>query len=101
MAILQRMVHIVYPGKQKEFMAWMKEWTEFTDSHGFPPMTFCSYISGAYEYGAIVGEREWESMGECERAFAELYKNPEAETLEAPSYEIVKEKYAEFLMKMD
>ena len=43
----------------------------------------------------------WESMSECERAFMELYKDPEHDTLAAPSYEIIKEKYAEFLMKME
>jgi hypothetical protein len=101
MAILQRVVHVIRPDKGQEFDEWMNKWIEFTDSHGFPTMTRYSYMSGTHPNGTIVAERLWESFAECEKAFVELYKNPEAAVLDAPCYELVKEMRTEFLMKME
>ena len=101
MAILERYVQKVRPGKWEELEELDKQNTVLEERHGFPPKTRYTYISGPYDSGTLVVERLWESFSAGEAAHEKLAADPEAEELSKKAGEILKSSRLEFLSKLE
>ncbi len=101
MAILERQIQKVRPGKWEELEEIDKEWTTIESRYGYPPKTRYVYISGAYDANTLVVERLWDSFAALEEASQELNGDPEAKPLGEKTSEIVKSTKMEFLWKLE
>src|SRR5262245_44862224 len=95
MAILERRVQrgVKWP----EYGAWGKHWAELgARAGGFPSKRYYELISGSDDFGTFVWEREWDSLGASEEAYARLFSDPEAQQLGSTARDIYAGERAEY-----
>ena len=89
MIIIERNVQHIYPGKAAALDDLDRRYTAVEDKLGFPPKRRLSPLSGTLPLGAIVIEREWESLAAMETAYTRYMASAEIQALEQESQEIV------------
>ncbi len=80
MKVIQRGSMKVIPGKMRETMELMKEWTAMMANMGMDPkkMRSCRRITGTGDtMNTLVFEYEWDSLTEMASFFEKAYEKPE------------------------
>ncbi len=101
MAMLERQIQKIHPGKWEELEELDKEYTTIESRYGYPPKTRYVYISGAHDNGSLVIERLWDSLAAIEEAVQKLNDDPEEKALSEKASEIIESMKMEFLLKLE
>ena len=98
MKIIERMIQEIYPGQNAALEALDKRYNAVESTLGFPPKKRLWSISGPYQTGTLVIEREWESLAAFEAAYEKAFANAELQALGEEGQTIIKNNRIELYM---
>ncbi len=101
MAILERLIQKIYPGKWAELEEIDKRFNVVESRLGFPPKKRYQSLAGSHDMDTLLVDREWESMAAGEAAYAKLLADPEWQALGAEIGSIVKSNRREFYFVLE
>lgn len=90
MKVVERMVQEIYPGKNEALEDLDKRYDAIESKLGFPAKKRYWCISGPYQTGTLIVEREWESFAALEESYEKAFANEELTALGEEGASIVK-----------
>jgi hypothetical protein len=100
MIITERMIQHVYPGKWVELEAIDKKYNAVEARLGFPAKKRYQLLMGSHPMGTLIIERQWPSLAAMEAANEKGMADPEYQTLQQESAQIIKSVHWELYMPM-
>ena len=102
MAITERRIMRIKPGKWDDIVALEREWNklEVTLDYNAPKRT-TRCLAGAVGLMNLIWERDWESVAAAEDAYARLFAKPECKELIEKTEECVIDATGEFYTIVD
>ena len=88
MAILERQIKPVRPGKWEEIGEQHKRWHEAESRCEYPPQKRYRAVAGSYDTGTLIIEREWQSFAAMEAAHMKAGADPEIQALRGESQKV-------------
>lgn len=102
MAILERMILRIAPGKWEAMKAQEKAWDALeAKAGGFPQKRRYQGYSGAVGTDHLVIEREWESLALYEAAYTRMWSSPDVQAIAEADAGIKLDQHIEFYGVID
>ncbi len=89
MAIIERQIQHIRPGKWADLEALDKKFNAVESRYGFPAKKRYQAVIGGHTYGTLIVERQWPSMAAMETAYDKMMTDPEWQALYAESDAII------------
>ncbi|MFX1588583.1 MAG: hypothetical protein ACFFC1_10535 [Promethearchaeota archaeon] len=96
--IIERLIQRIANGKWDDLEKYDKQFNELENQMNFPPKKRFRYMIGIYDTQTIVIEREWQSMGQMEKAYVKAALDPEYQKLSGKLDSIVEWQKVEILI---
>ena len=96
--IIERLIQRIANGKWDDLEKIDKQFNEIEKNFGFPPKKRLRYMIGVYDTQTIVIEREWQSMGQMEKAYIKATLDSEYQKLSEKVDPIVEWQKVEILI---
>ena len=90
MKVVERMIQEIYPGQNEALEDIDKRYDAIESTLGFPPKKRLWCISGPYQTGTLIIEREWESFAAFEAAYEKAFAHAGLQALGEEVNTIVK-----------
>jgi len=102
MAVTERRTMRIKPGKWDEIIALEKEWNKLEATLEYhAPKRWTQSFAGSVSLMNLIWERDWDSVGASEDAYAQLFANPGSKTLIEKTGECVLDANNEFYTIID
>ena len=97
MAVMERRIMFINPGKWDDMLSLEAEWNALEASLGYlSPKRWTRSIAGPIGFMSLIWERDWDSVAASEEAYARLFAVPECKILLEKTEDCVSDMKNEF-----